>query len=63
MPKLVDKKTRLEIIEFAKGRKQGEVAKQFNVSRMYVNAVVNNRPILRNNGRSKTRCMRTGFLI
>lgn len=45
MPKLITKSLRTEIIEYAKSTNQSEAARKYKVSRMYVNAIVNKRPI------------------
>ena len=60
MPELIPEKTRLEIIEFAKDMPQTKVSKYFNVSRMFVNALINNRPIKRTRP-LKHKCPITGF--
>jgi len=62
MPKLITKSLRLEIIEYAKRTSQSEAARRYNVSRMYVNAVVNKRKI--KNGRDSKQfvgCPITGW--
>lgn len=60
MPKIIDKRTRAEIIEFSKNTSQSEAARTFNVSRMFVNAISNNRPIVRSRP-YKNKCPITGF--
>lgn len=63
MPKIIDRKTRLAIIKFAKEKKnQHEAARKFGVSFMYVNAAVNNRPIKRTRSRGCV-CPITGLKI
>ena len=60
MPKVVTQKTRMEIIEFAKSNPQTITAKEFNVSRMFVNALFNGRKIKRTHGR-RYKCPITGY--
>lgn len=63
MPKIIDKKTRAAIVEFAKEKNnQHEAARVFGVSFMYVNAAVNNRPIKRTRS-SRFVCPITGLKI
>jgi len=62
MPKLIPNKTRAEIIKFAKNNSQPDTAKYFGVSRMFVNALVNNRPIKRSQVK-KHKCPITGYAL
>lgn len=61
MPKKIDKTVRAEIIQFAKQTSQSEAARVYNVSRMFVNAYLNKRPIKRGSDYPKNRCPITGF--
>ena len=60
MPKLIPEKTRMEIIKLAQDMPQTKVSKHFNVSRMFVNALINNRPIKRTRP-LKNECPITGY--
>lgn len=46
MPKIITDKQREQIKKFALKTNQSEAARHFGVYRMFVNALVNNRPII-----------------
>lgn len=62
MPKVISDHTKTSIVNFARQNTQTETAKRFNVSRMLVNSLINNRPLKRTRERqNKYRCPITGF--
>ena len=64
MPKLISDKIRAEIKDYvATTNNQHQAAKKFNCSFMFVNSLVNNRPIKRTRTVSNSRCPITGFKL
>lgn len=62
MPKLISKETKRLIIDAAKEQPQVRVAEIFKVSRVYVNRIVNNKPLTRTRP-SKNVCPITGVRL
>jgi len=62
MPKLISKEIKRLIINAAKEQSQTRVAEIFNVSRVYVNRIVNNKPLTRTRP-SKNICPITGVRL
>ena len=62
MPKLISKETKRLIIDAAKEQPQVRVAEIFKVSRVYVNRIVNNKPLTRTR-LSKNVCPITGVRL
>jgi len=62
MPKKITPQQRQEIIAFAKANSQTSAAKQFGVSRNYVNCIINKRSTTgKRRLYTKERCPITGF--
>jgi hypothetical protein len=60
MPKVVPKEVQKEIKEFCKTNTRVDAANKFNLSRVYIINLVNNKKVVRH--KTQSRCPITGFL-